>query len=85
MDYNPARRPRELGKRGRAVRGGTGTGYMDKAALAARSGGRLQPSHVAVSPTTIDRMVGGLYDWQDGALAKRQRRVLDDGRLHDPG
>ena len=58
---------------------------MDKAAAAARHSGRLQPSHVAVSPSTIDRMVGGMYDWQDGALAKRRRRMPDDGRAHDPG
>lgn len=88
VDYNQTagrrREPAQGQKRQRSP--GAARAYMDRAATVARSGGRLRPEHVRISPLTVERMVEGRYDWQDGALTQRRRRVMtDDGRAEDPG
>ena len=51
--------------------------YMDKSS---DTGGRIAPRRaIAVSDVTIERIVGGAYEWRDGAYAKRRRVVSDDG------
>ena len=57
---------------------------MDTSA-AGKGGRHIHAKHIAVSPLTVGRVTGGRYDWQDGELAKRPRRLVDDGRAHDPG
>ena len=80
MDYNPGVR-RAGTRRGQKRRREDGAAATPKRRQTA-----LAPAHVAVSPLTVTRMVGGRYDWLDGALEKRRRRLApDDGRLHDPG
>ena len=50
---------------------------MDKSS---DTGGRVTLKRaIAVSDVTIERIVGGAYEWRDGAYAKRRRVVSDDG------
>ena len=44
------------------------------------TGGRVALKRaIAVSDVTIERIVGGAYEWRDGAYAARRRVVSDDG------
>ena len=52
-------------------------GYMDRHG---DTGGRVALKRgIAVSDVTTDRIVGGAYEWRDGAYAERRRAVSDDG------
>ena len=83
VDYNPGVRRAGV-RRGKKRQRADGT--EDAQAGTKRRQATLTPAHVVVSPLTVTRMVGGRYDWLDGALAKRRRRLApDDGRIHDPG
>ena len=84
VDYDAGARRGARASRG--PRQARSTAYMDMAGTEGRGGGVVKPSQVAVSPHTVERMTGGRYDWQDGELLRRRRRLLvDDGRARDPG
>ena len=83
VDYNPGGRRAGMRRGQKRWRAGE---TEEVRTGAKRKQTALTPAHVAVSPLTVTRMVGGRYDWLDGALAKRRRRLApDDGRIHDPG
>ena len=76
-ERRPARRVQRMdydqsGRRGRGKRKRTETttgAYMDRAVGSGKEA-RIRRRQVVVSRLTVDRIVGGRYDWQDGALAK---------------
>ena len=51
--------------------------YMDRRG---DTGGRVALKRaIVVSDVTIERIVGGAYEWRDGAYAARRRAVSDGG------
>ena len=51
--------------------------YMDASGA---TGGRVTLSRaIEVGSRTIDRIVGGRYEWRDAAYVKKPRIVFDDG------
>ena len=78
MDYSEVKRRvvQQSGPRKRKARGAP-VAYMDGAG--ARRGRLTLAKAVEVGTATIDRIVGGRYEWRDGEYAKRRVVVFDDG------
>ena len=54
-----------------------GHAYMD--ASSARAGRVTLYKAIEVGEVTIERVVGGMYEWRDGAYVEKRRVVFDDG------